>query len=107
MEKAILVRSFMITNVNYTVSLNEDSSITRFTCLYMTQNCMVCKHMFMDERRIRYTICYESNVYGESLEEFPQSSDSLPLISTEGFDDPSSIENLQVTLQTTSMAITF
>lgn len=106
-EKVILVKSFTDTDVKYTVSLNESSCISRCTCPYMATNLMVCKHMFMVERLLGYTICYDFNDHGKPLEISSQTSDTLPSASTGGFRDHSNVENLQVTQQIVSMAINF
>lgn len=78
LEEAILIGSFTSADVIYTVFLNEDISITKCTCPYITRNCMVCNHMFMVERLIGCAICQDSGVNGESLENSSQPSTNLP-----------------------------
>lgn len=84
LEKAVLVKSFSNAAVDYTVSLNDSGFISRCTCPYMTENRIVCKHMFMVERLLGYTICYDFSGNGEPQVNSSQSSGSLASSSTGG-----------------------
>lgn len=60
----------------------------------MTQNRMICQHVFMIERLMRYAVWYDWNVNGSFLEKYSQSSNSLSSRVSERLGDPLRVENL-------------
>ena len=72
--EVITVKSFnQKKDVFYTISLNASSSLSRCNCLYMTRTRAVCKHMFLAERQLGYSICYttKDHVITAEHENFP------------------------------------
>lgn len=69
----ITVRSFENENIHYTVSLNASSSICECNCPYMTNTKVVCKHMFLAERQLGYSICFKTR----SQDIIPEAEENL------------------------------
>lgn len=66
LEKEILVKSFTNTDVDYIISLDDGSSISRCMCPYMANSGLVCKYVFMVERLLGYAICLDFSGNGHS-----------------------------------------
>lgn len=60
----ITVRSFQQDDTHYRITLNTSSSLSHCTCPYMTETNSVCKHMFLAERQLGYSICYATRDKG-------------------------------------------
>lgn len=73
----------------------------------MANKRIVCKHTFMVEQPLSYTICYDFSGKGEPHVNSLQFFDSLTLFFASGFEDYSVADSLEVAAHVTAMAVNF
>ena len=61
-SESILVKSFTNYVQEYLVSLNQASTITSYSCGYMTDTKSVCKHIFLAQIVFGYSISYDTRL---------------------------------------------
>lgn len=82
-SEVILVKSFSNDGPEYLVSLNQASVISRCSCSYMTTSKSVCKHMFLAQAVLGYSISYETRLSKSADICETSLSDPTPEIPTE------------------------
>lgn len=81
-SEVFLVKSFTQSNLQYIVSQNAASAICRCSCNFMVTTNTVCKHMFLAQRTMGHSICFETRLGGDSnnLESQLTNPDSQPTL---------------------------